>query len=55
MFTFGKKAAVAGFSVPPQEPAVAEIVIALDQFDAVTTCEGELIGAASLELVCRRG
>ena len=50
--TFGKEAAVVGLGIPPQEPAVAKVVIALNQHDAVAAGQAELVGRAGLEFVC---
>jgi len=52
--TFGEQAAVARLGIPPQEPAVAKVVVALDQLHAVAAGQRELVGAARLELVCTR-
>lgn len=52
--TFGKEATVARLCVPPQEPAVAEVVVTLNELDAVATGETELVGAPGLEFIYRR-
>lgn len=52
--TFWEQAVVAGFRVLAQEPAVAEVVVALDQLDAVAAGQAELVGAPRLEFICTR-
>ena len=49
--TFRKKTAVVGLGISPQEPAVAKVVVAFDQHDAVAAGQAELVGRAGLELV----
>lgn len=50
--TFGKQAIFARFSVLAQEPAIAKIIIAFNEFNAVSAPEAQLVGAAGNELVC---
>lgn len=50
--TFGKQAIVARLGVLPQKPAVAKVVVALNQLDAVSPPQTELVGAAGKELIC---
>ena len=50
--TFREKTTVVGLGISPQEPAVAKVVVAFDQHDAVAAGQAELIGRAGLELVC---
>jgi hypothetical protein len=50
--TFGEEAIVARLGVLAQEPAIAKVVVALDQLDAVPAPQTELVGAAGQELVC---
>jgi hypothetical protein len=52
--TFGKQAAVARLGIPAQKPAVAKVVVALDQLHAVAAGQRELVGAPRLELVYTR-
>lgn len=37
--------------VAAQEPAIAKVVVALDELDAVATLEAQFVGAARVELV----
>jgi hypothetical protein len=50
--TLGKEAVVARLGVLAQKPAIAKVVVALDQLDAVPAAQTQLVGAAGQELVC---
>jgi hypothetical protein len=50
--TLGKEAVVARLGVLAQEPAIAKVVVALDELDAVSAPQTQLVGAAGQELVC---
>lgn len=52
--TFREEASVARLGVLAQIPAIAKVVVALDQLYAVAAGETELVGAAGLEFVCAR-
>lgn len=52
--TFWEEASVAIAEVLAEEPSVAEFVVALNQLNAVTLGEGQLIGAAGHEVICSR-
>jgi hypothetical protein len=49
---FWKEAIVASLGVLAQEPAIAKVVIALDQLNAIPAPQAELVGTAGQELVC---
>lgn len=49
--TFWEQAAVAGLGIPAQEPAVAKVVVALDQLNPVATAKAQLVGAPGDELM----
>lgn len=49
--TFWEQAIFASFSVLAQEPAVAKVVVALNQLNAVSAPEAQLVGAAGDKLV----
>lgn len=51
--TFWEQTTVAIDQVFAQEPPIAKLVVPLDQFDAVTLCQGQLIGAAGSEVICK--
>ena len=50
--TFRKEPAVAALRVPSQKPAIAKVVVALDQLNTVSTCQTELVGTPGLEFIC---
>jgi hypothetical protein len=50
--TLGKEAIVASLGVLAQEPAIAKVVVALNQLDAVPAPETELVGTPRQKLVC---
>ena len=50
--TFWEQAIFASFSVLAQEPAIAKVVVALNELDAVSAPETQLVGAAGDKLVC---
>lgn len=50
--TFGKQAIFARFSVLAQEPAIAKVIVAFNELNAVSAPEAQLVGAAGDELVC---
>jgi hypothetical protein len=52
--TFREQAGVARLGVLAQVPAIAKVVVALDELDAVAAGETELIGAPGLEFVCAK-
>lgn len=51
--TFWEQTTVAVNQVFAQEPPIAKLVVPLDQFDAVTLCQGQLIGASGSEVICK--
>lgn len=51
--TFWEQTTVAVNHVLAQEPPIAELVVPLNQFDAVTLCQGQLIGASGSEVICK--
>ena len=51
--TFWEQTTVAVNQVFSQEPPIAEFVVPLNQFDAVTLCQGQLIGASGSEVICK--
>lgn len=51
--TFWEQTTVAINQVFAQEPPIAKLVVPLDQFDAVTLCQGQLIGASGSEVICK--
>lgn len=51
MLTFREQASLAGVHVLAEKPAVAEVVVALDELNAVALGQTELIGAPSDEVV----
>lgn len=50
--TFGKQAVLPALCVLAQEPAIAKVVVALDQLNAVPAPQAKLVGAAGEELIC---
>jgi hypothetical protein len=52
--TFREEASVARLGVLAQVPAIAKVVVALNQLDAVAAGETELVGAPGLKFVCAR-
>lgn len=38
----------------PQEPAVAKLIVPLDQFDSISLGKGQLVGASGNEVICER-
>lgn len=50
--TLGEEPGRAVGKVFPEIPSIAEIIVSLDQFDAVASREGQFIGAARDEVVC---
>lgn len=50
--TFWEQTTVVINQVLAQKPPIAELVVPLYQFDAVTLCQGQLIGAAGSEVIC---
>jgi hypothetical protein len=53
MHTFWEQARVAGLCVLPQKPAIAKVVVALNELDAVAAGKSELVGGARQEFVCK--
>lgn len=51
--TFREQTTVAVNQVFAQEPPIAKLVVPLYQFDAVTLCQGQLIGASGSEVICK--
>jgi len=49
--TFWEQAAIAVRHVPAEKPAVAEVIVALDQLDAVALGQAQLVDAAGHEIV----
>jgi len=50
--TFREETGIAVEEMLSKEPSIAKVVVALDEFDAVTFRETELIRTASDELIC---
>jgi len=50
--TFWKQAIFARFSVLAQEPAIAKVIIALNELNAVSAPEAQLVRTTGNELVC---
>ena len=50
--TFREQAVLPALGVLPQKPAVAKVIVALDQLNAVAPPQTQLVGAAGGELVC---
>ena len=50
--TFREQAVLPALGVLPQKPAVAKVIVALDQLNAVASPQAQLVGAAGGELVC---
>lgn len=51
MPTFRKQASVAVIHVSAQEPAIAKVVVTLDELNAVSLGQAQLVGAACYEVV----
>ena len=51
--TFWEQSIVAVLCIASQEPPVAEIVVALNELDAVAASEAQLVWTPRLEFVCR--
>lgn len=51
MHTFWKESIVAALRVLSQEPAIAKVVVALNQLNAVASSQAKLVGTARNELV----
>lgn len=51
--TFREQTTVAINQVFAQKPPIAKLVVPLYQFDAVTLCQGQLIGASGSEVICK--
>jgi len=49
--TFGEKASVPVVHVSAQKPAIAKVVVALDELNAVSLCQAQLVCAACYEVV----
>jgi hypothetical protein len=49
--TFREQATVAIYQVFAQEPAVSELIVPLDQFDAVVLCKAQFVRTAGNEVV----
>lgn len=52
--TFGEETGGGILEMATQVPAVAEIIVAFDELDAIAFCEAQLVGAASYKLVYAR-
>ena len=51
--TFWEQTTVAVNHVFAQEPSIAKLVVPLNQFDAVTLGQGQLVGASGSEVICK--
>jgi hypothetical protein len=52
MHTFGEQAILASLGVLPQEPAIAEVVITLNELNAIPASQAKLVRTSSYKLVC---
>lgn len=52
--TFGEEATETVLLVPTEEPAVAKVVVAFDELDAVAALHGQLVGAPRGEVIYGR-
>jgi hypothetical protein len=52
--TFRKQAGLAGLDMFSQKPAIAKLVIFLDQFDAISSSEIKFVARASREVIYRK-
>jgi len=52
MHTFGEQTILASLGVLPQEPAIAEIVITLNELNAIPASQAKLVRTPRYKLVC---
>lgn len=50
--TLGEEPTIPGHQMLAQEPAIAKLVISLDQFNAITLGQAQLVRTPCLEVVC---